>query len=639
MEVLNTLTTAVNLFAISASLWLGFYIITRSPHSTLSRLGTLLLWTLDIYLLTSLLLANLPPSILISWIKQTSLLSIPFMLHMFVRMSPDFVKERVPTRLDCLNRIGVPIAYLIAIVLIPFGPLPGNPHVSLFTPIVELPVDSTSPGYVTRTPPFLYPIFLIFLFLIIALTLLNLWDGHTRTRRTAIAQTYDTFLAAVSLIGLGLLYAGLATGLKLKLSILPHDILTGASIILFGYAVARYSAMLEGRPMDRDFVYSMVLVGSLTAFYFAIVLVLYLAGQLSFLTLALTLIGAIAANSIFDGARLALDGLFYQRQFRTLRGNLRALSRELGTGGPLSERLQKILVALCRGFQIQKGFIALLKDNRWVVQATYAANPIGDTFDLPILTASESIGLTHLGKKGLPGMSLLIPIFIGVAQAGALVLGMKESGESYSEADLEMFEDLSDKVASILYVIQLQKDSVQAINATVQEFRAREQQVQLQLQQMLVPHRVEENRVRVMGVSEEELLPQIEDALRRLYDFSYLGEHPLAKLRTVELSLSLRTGTATSLERGKVLSEFLIQAVNHLQPDCPPPAKNQIPLREWHAFIILHDSYVLDEPNRNIMSRLYLSEGTFLRTRRRALRSVAKCIAELEQNALESRMK
>ncbi len=102
----------------------------------------------------------------------------------------------------------------------------------------------------------------------------------------------------------------------------------------------------------------------------------------------------------------------------------------------------------------------------------------------------------------------------------------------------------------------------------------------------------------------------------------------------VEQRLADRPGdTPTFIDRGKELSEILAQALNKLRPDGPEPDRDQVPPREWHQFIILHDSYVLGEPNRNTMSRLYIGEGTFNRTRRRALRGVAKALAEMEQSA------
>lgn len=55
----------------------------------------------------------------------------------------------------------------------------------------------------------------------------------------------------------------------------------------------------------------------------------------------------------------------------------------------------------------------------------------------------------------------------------------------------------------------------------------------------------------------------------------------------------------------------------------PPP-------REWYPYIILHGAYIDDKPNREIMSQLYISEGTFNRTRRSAMRTVTRVLEEME---------
>jgi hypothetical protein len=457
-----------------------------------------------------------------------------------------------------------------------------------------------------------------------------------QTRNTPLAQPFTVLLVAIALMDLGLMYAGFETWLIIQTQMLPHHILAGVSIVLFGYAVARYAAMLEGRPMDRDFVYALLLVGSLTAFYAPIVLAFYHSGQVSFVTLVVTLIGAVAANSLFDGARIALHGIFYQRQFRTLRGNLRALSREAGTSAPLSERLQAILDSLCRGFQIGKGFIALRNDGAWIIAATHDANPIGKTFEPSVLSTIGSVGLLLANRKGPPDMALLIPLYAERQQIGAIVLGAKESTASYSEAEIKSLEDLGSEIATLIHTIRMQEENARTIDARVRDFREKEQRLQLQVQEILTTWHAEEVKRVDAETSEENLLPQVEDALGRLYDFSYLGEHPLAKLRVVERHLQARQApTITFIERGKSLSEVLVQALSQLRPDSTEPQKDEVPSREWHPFIILYDSYVADEANRAIMHRLYIGEGTFNRTRRRALRSLARSLAEIECKASE----
>ncbi len=51
--------------------------------------------------------------------------------------------------------------------------------------------------------------------------------------------------------------------------------------------------------------------------------------------------------------------------------------------------------------------------------------------------------------------------------------------------------------------------------------------------------------------------------------------------------------------------------------------------RAWYNYVVLHDAYVLSLPNREIMSRLFISEGTFHRTRRNAVRGLTRMLLEL----------
>jgi hypothetical protein len=82
------------------------------------------------------------------------------------------------------------------------------------------------------------------------------------------------------------------------------------------------------------------------------------------------------------------------------------------------------------------------------------------------------------------------------------------------------------------------------------------------------------------------------------------------------------------LDLGKAAYNVLAEAVERLRPDdillCDPPP------REWYPYLILHDAYLEDIPNRDIMSRLYISEETFNRTCRAALRAVTRALEEME---------
>lgn len=110
----------------------------------------------------------------------------------------------------------------------------------------------------------------------------------------------------------------------------------------------------------------------------------------------------------------------------------------------------------------------------------------------------------------------------------------------------------------------------------------------------------------------------VEAALRKFPDFIALGGSPLAGYVGVK--------GETQIARGKQLQLLLQDAIEALRPDGPRPAE---PLpRAWRNYVVLYDAYVEGVRNREVMARLYISEGTFNRTRRNALRSVARLLIE-----------
>jgi hypothetical protein len=80
------------------------------------------------------------------------------------------------------------------------------------------------------------------------------------------------------------------------------------------------------------------------------------------------------------------------------------------------------------------------------------------------------------------------------------------------------------------------------------------------------------------------------------------------------------------IERGKRLQKLLAESIDALKPSEARPPE---PLsRVWYSYAVLYDAYVECVPNREIMARLYISEGTFNRTRRNAIRGLARLLME-----------
>jgi len=113
-------------------------------------------------------------------------------------------------------------------------------------------------------------------------------------------------------------------------------------------------------------------------------------------------------------------------------------------------------------------------------------------------------------------------------------------------------------------------------------------------------------------------LKMVEDALRNLSDVITLGQSPLAD--------ELKVIGKTHIDRGKALRQQLMDAINALRPEGTRPRETLS--REWENYVILHDAYIEGVQNREVMMRLYISEGTFNRSRRKALRGVARYLLE-----------
>lgn len=590
-----TLSTVINLVNMAASLWLGFYLVTRSARSRVSWLAALTLWSLAAIFLHNVLAINVPESGILPLARLIALLALPFWFNLTWLLLP----EKAQWLPASASRLGVLLAFGMALILSDPDTGPRYPH---------------SIGYIV---------------VLVLCSLFNLWQAQKQTRSHLLKSQFAHLIVATILATLGALYINFSTWLDLRGNLfnLPGDVALGAGVILLGYATARYNALVQVRAIERDFLYSTLVVSLITIFYYLAALMLYYGGHISVLSLILIVVVAISSHALYDGVRVALDRIFYQEQFRQLRANLRALAQETGTGQTLSTQLTAILTSLCQAWRVQNGFIALRQAEDFALSSAYGIEMSEKRWPWELLLADE----IALLEPKLDGMALLVPLYTGSAQVGALLLSTKEGGGPYSEEDLELLDDLADQIATVIHTWRLQQDNAQTINEMVADFRQRERALRQQVEQLLAERQFGGRPV-LTGVDEKAFVSLVEDALRRMHDYPYLGEHALAELQIVRWRLQRAPEPfITHLERGKALHEVLLQALHKLRPPGEEPDAHQPPERKWHQFIILHDSYVLGKLHRDTMSRLYVSEATFHRVRRRAVRAAARALQEMER--------
>ena len=279
MVTLTTLTTNVNLFALAISLWLGLYVTTRSRTSRTAWLAAATLWALAAVFFQNALVLNVP-DIRVEWMRLLAILVVPLWMHLTFLLLPPGMRQK------WMQWGVIPLAYVLGILLVGLG---------VFTDLLLGP-QVGDPLYATTRAP--GPLYILLLPLLIVGTAIDLWNlerARQANRNVTQRGQFNALIAATLLVALASAYVTVTTYFGWMVPFLPADLLYFAGVFLFRICITRYNATLEGRPIDRDFLYTLVVVGSLTLFYCFVVWVLYVTNQVSFLLACL--------DSSRDGAR------------------------------------------------------------------------------------------------------------------------------------------------------------------------------------------------------------------------------------------------------------------------------------------------------------------------------------------------
>ncbi len=611
MDILYSITFAVNFIALIAAFWLGLYLVTRSPRAPTAWLTAFTLWSLGGLFLNILLALNPPPAApyrlsglrflfpfwasgtfeqgASAWLQGWSVApSVALWHHATLLMRPG--------KMNPWRWIRVIAGYITAIAAV---------VVQAFTQIL-FSVEGGNPLYLNSLRAgSLYSFFGIALIVLTTTSIVNL----TRSARIAPTETARrqlwTLVTATSIAGL----VGPISILASWLDIFPIPMVVLSSILaifvgMVGFGVARYSALVEGRTMARDFIYNLVMIVLITSFYLLAVRTLVLAYEAPSVLIILIPILAIFTHSLLSMAYRLIDRLFYQQQTRRLRSNLQRLSRLAGEGEEQHDSLNETLKTLCLSTRATYGLIFTC-DGEW-------ARPISDFRwrDLPIELPAQTLSaddVLHMEAGHLPEpldeAALLVPLYVESEQVGVLVLGQPTNGVRYADEDVERILHPADRIADVIYISKRKEAYLSRLAELT-----------------------EEHRSHTASAAPSIPVATMENALRNLFDYAHLADTLLAELQLVRKELT--AGQKTHLERGKKVYAVIVEALEHLRPvgEVPP---EPLP-REWYPYTILHDAYLDNVPNRDIMGKLYISEGTFNRTRRAAIRSLARELAEME---------
>lgn len=300
------------------------------------------------------------------------------------------------------------------------------------------------------------------------------------------------------------------------------------------------------------------------------------------------------------------------RQESQLRHQLHKLARDVGGPATLTANLQTALNNLVTILHASGGFVAVRNGEQFAVVATTCSLPVGQPVAVSALSGED----LYPAPGELEQTAWLAVARAGNTVTGAIGLGPRDNRTAYAEEDLDLLVETADAVGQLLLVDAEQARGRAQLMTLAAEVETREVGIQAGAQDLIAAMEAHLDR---------DFERTVEQCLQHLADYTFLGQSRLAN----ELLLS----GATHIERGKAVRNVLLQAIESLRPAGARPGASQTVPREWHAYTIFYNAYVDDVPNRDIMSQLYISEGTFNRQRRKALHAVARALLEARHSA------
>jgi hypothetical protein len=323
-------TYTVNFLALIAAFWLGAYLVTRNPRTPTAWLTAFTLWSLGGVFLNILLALNPPPVPAYrpsdlrfmfpfwasgtfeqganAWLQGWSVApAVVFWHHATMLMRPGRMNSWRWTRVIAGYITGFAAIELQAFTQILFSVEGGNP----------LYINSLQAGP-------LYSVFGVALIVLTTTSAVNLARSARVAPTVTTRRQLETLTTATIIAGLVGPLSLVASGLNLFP--VPMVAITSVLVVfvcMIGYGVARYSALVEGRTIRRDFVYNMVLITSITLIYLLVARTLVLSYKAPTVIALFIPIIAIFSHSAMTIAPRLLDRLFYQGETRRLRSNLR----------------------------------------------------------------------------------------------------------------------------------------------------------------------------------------------------------------------------------------------------------------------------------------------------------------------------
>ncbi len=368
---------------------------------------------------------------------------------------------------------------------------------------------------------------------------------------------------------------------------------------LLGYSVAHHQALLEQRVGPRDFILSAITIIFLGSVY----LIPGTQIGLSPVLYILLAVIVITTHAAIDFLRENLNRQFHEGE-RKSRREIGQLVTATSDEETFRSNLRRGLAIACLNLQATSGYIAVKLKGEYQVLAFLHSYPVN--MKLPG-SLSEIEELTNETGKLKDKTDWLAPAYGTHQQVAVIGIGPRRGLKGYIEGDLFWLEDIADAIGDLVWKYLQRENKPGAETANFSE------KVEVKSEE-----KPDDFLPKFAVNPDRQLIKQVEFGLKNLHDYIILGRSPLAD--------QVGINGENHIEKGKDLHQTLVNLVKTLRPPGNRPGE---PLpRTWHNYVILNDAYVEDVPDQEIMARLYISETTYYRTRRKAVRGVTRALLE-----------
>lgn len=574
-------TMFISLFAMAVTLWMGFYLFARGFPSPMSLRVVVVMIALAgfFYGAYNNIFVQTPGSATVRAVLLVIVLGGWYSVTFNVMSERDQVSYRY-------FEWGIYVLGLLSIIFLV------QPNAFLYEEGNALYVAHMNPnGWAFR-------VYGGYQFIVSFGIMLNLLVGD----RVGLTTRGKYFLVTSIFPVASVIYGVFALGSPTPVPRIIQDTLAFSGVFVLGLSVARHQTWTERRATLQDFPLTTLST-------------LGLAGLAAYASwnwgmpierLARVTASVILAVGFYDLMREFLERKRMQNE-SLFRKRLRQL--ESDGEGALKKRLQDGLELLCQTLNANGGFVAIRRGEEFEIMASRSSVPIGSMMSESVV-ACEDVSQTQSSQ--LSPIAWLAPSFEGQIQVAVVGLRRPKSRMDYSTGDLELIAEAADEIGTIVSLSNLHSRQENRIGEAIAESQQKTDELNSAAENLLST---------ISANTDVDFVKTVEEALRHLPDTITLGQSPLAVMLGIDAD--------THIERGKELQQLLMDSIELLKPSDERPPE---PLpRIWYNHAVLHDAYVEGVQNREIMARLYISEGTFNRTRRNAIRGLARLLVEKAQ--------